>query len=137
MTTQSIMQVQTNGDGVLSRRTFLRAAAATGIAGMGLYETLTANASWLRRREMSCILLFMNGGPSQFETFDPKPGHTNGGPTQAIDTATNGIRIADSWPNVAREMNDIALIRTATNRDGELQRARYLMHTGYLPLAGL
>ena len=36
---------------------------------------------------MACILLWMPGGPSQFETFDPKPGHANGGETKAIDTA--------------------------------------------------
>ncbi|MSQ93306.1 MAG: DUF1501 domain-containing protein [Gemmataceae bacterium] len=136
MTTQSFMQVKTNRDGVYSRRTFLRSVAA-GAAGLGLMESLAVHAQELRRREMSCILLFMNGGPSQFETFDPKPGHTNGGPTLAIDTATNGTRIADSWTNVAREMNDIALIRTATNREGEHQRASYLMHTGYLPLGGI
>jgi hypothetical protein len=110
---------------------------AAGAAGLGLVETLTAHADELRRRQMSCILLFMNGGPSQFETFDPKPGHTNGGPTQAIDTAAGGIRIADSWPQVAREMRDIALIRSMNNREGEHQRATYLMHTGYLPLGGV
>ena len=96
MTTQTHMQVQTNRDGVVSRRTFLRSVAA-GAAGMGLMETLAAHAQELRRRQMSCILLFMDGGPSQFETFDPKPGHANGGPTKAIDTAVPGIRIADSW----------------------------------------
>src|SRR5271163_1141408 len=100
MTTQSLMHVQTNRDGVVSRRTFLRSVAA-GAAGLGLVETLTAHAQELRRRQMSCILLFMNGGPSQFETFDPKPGHANGGPTQAINTAVTGIRIADSWPLLA------------------------------------
>src|SRR6516225_593297 len=104
---------------------------------MGLMETLTAHAQELRRRDMACILLFMHGGPSQFETFDPKPGHTNGGPTQSTATAVNGIRIADSWPHVAREMRDIALIRSMNNREGEHQRATYLMHTGYLPLGGV
>src|SRR5438874_11077347 len=115
MTLQSLMHVQTNRDGIVSRRSFLRSMAA-GAAGLGLLETLSAHAQELRRREMSCVLLFMNGGPSQFETFDPKPGHTNGGPTLAIDTAARGIRIADSWTNVAREMGSIALIRSANNR---------------------
>ncbi len=86
---------------------------------------------------MACILLFMRGGPSQFETFDPKPGHANGGPTQAIQTAVHGIRIAEGWTNVAREMQHLALVRSMTNREGEHQRAVYQMHTGYLPLAAL
>jgi hypothetical protein len=128
--------VQTSRDGVVSRRTFLRSLAA-GAAGMGLMETLAVHAQELRRREMSCILLFMNGGPSQFETFDPKPGHANGGPTEAIDTAVNGIRIANPWTNVAREMSSITLIRSMTNREGEHQRATYLMKTGYLPVGGV
>jgi hypothetical protein len=136
MTTQTHMQVQVNRDGVVSRRTFLTSVAA-GAAGFGLMQTLSAHAQELRRRDMSVILLFMNGGPSQFETFDPKPGHANGGPTQAIDTAVNGIRIADSWPLLAREMRDVALIRSATNREGEHQRATYLMKTGYLPVGGV
>lgn len=135
MTLQTHIHVQTNRDGVINRRAFLRSVAAG--AGLGLMETLTAHAQELRRREMSCILLFMNGGPSQFETLDPKPGHTNGGPTLAIDTAVSGIRIADSWPQVAREMNHIALIRSMNNREGEHQRATYLMHTGYLPVGGV
>src|SRR5690242_41015 len=133
MTTQTHMQVQVNRDGVVSRRTFLRSAVA-GAAGFGLMHTLSAHAQELRRREMSVILLFMNGGPSQFETFDPKPGHTNGGPTQAINTAVNNIRIADSWPLLAREMRDVSLIRSMNNREGEHQRATYLMKTGYLPV---
>ncbi|MBI2807400.1 MAG: DUF1501 domain-containing protein [Planctomycetes bacterium] len=136
MTAQSLMQVRTNHDGVVSRRTFLRSLAA-GAAGLGLMETLTAHAQELRRREMACILLFMGGGPSQFETFDPKPGHANGGATTAIDTAVNGIRIASPWTNVAREMNHIALVRSMSNREGEHQRATYLMHTGYLPVGGV
>jgi len=136
MSTQLHMHVQVNDDGVFSRRSFLRTVAA-GAAGLGLMPTLAAHAQELRRRQMACILLFMNGGPSQFETFDPKPGHTNGGPTQSIQTAVNSIRIADSWPTVAREMGSIALVRSMNNREGEHQRATYLMKTGYLPVGGV
>ena len=48
------------------------------------------------RRRKSCILLWMTGGPSQIDTFDPKPGHANGGPFKAIETAVPGIRISAS-----------------------------------------
>jgi uncharacterized protein (DUF1501 family) len=94
-------------------------------------------AEQLRRRGMACILLFMRGGPSQFETFDPKPGHANGGPTQAIDTSVSGIRIAEPWTNTARQMQHIALVRSMTNREGEHQRATYQLHTGYIPAGGI
>src|SRR6516162_3117267 len=138
MLTHSLMHVQTNRDGVVSRRSFLRTVAAGAAVGaFGWKDAMIANAQQLQRQGMACILLFMRGGPSQFETFDPKPGHTNGGPTEAIQTAVNGIRITQGWTNVAREMNHLAIIRSMTNREGEHQRAVYQMHTGYLPLAAL
>jgi uncharacterized protein (DUF1501 family) len=79
----------------------------------------------------------MRGGPSQFETFDPKPGSKNGGPTKAIDTAASGIRIAESWEKVAKVMGEVALIRSVTNREGEHQRAAFQLHTGYAPGGGV
>jgi uncharacterized protein (DUF1501 family) len=139
MALQSLTFVQTNGDGVISRRSFLRTVAAGG-AGLGVLgwkDAVALQAQELRRQGRACILLFMRGGPSQFETFDPKPGAATGGPTRAIETAARGVQIADSWPNVARAMNDIALIRSLTNREGEHQRATYQMHTGYVPTGGV
>ncbi|TMQ29668.1 MAG: DUF1501 domain-containing protein, partial [Planctomycetota bacterium] len=90
---------------------------------LGWKDQVTLHAEELRKRGMACILLFMRGGPSQFETFDPKPGTSNGGPTQAIDTVASGIQIAEGWERVAKVMNDIAVIRSMTNREGEHQRA--------------
>src|SRR5918993_771633 len=111
MTLRNIMQVRTGRDGVLSRRSFLAAAGAAGATGLfGWRDTALVCAEELRRQNKACILLFMRGGPSQFETFDPKPGHENGGPTQAIDTAATGIQIAEGWENTARQMDKIALI---------------------------
>src|SRR5437763_2240785 len=135
MNTQTLIHVQTNGDGVVSRRAFLRRVAAGGVAlgAMGWKETVAAHAAELRKDGMACILLFMRGGPSQFETFDPKPGTTNGGPTKAISTAVSGISIAEGWEKTAQQMKDIALIRSMTNKEGEHQRATYQLHTGYVP----
>src|SRR5947199_2253808 len=125
MSLQSLMHIRTTRDGLISRRTFIR-NVASGAAAMGLLgwkEAVTLHAEELRKRGMACILLFMRGGPSQFETFDPKPGTTIGGPTKAIDTAVSGIQIAEHWPNVAKAMKEIALVRSMTNREGEHQRA--------------
>src|SRR4051812_7488741 len=123
MTLQPLMHVKTNRDGAItSRRTFLcqvgAVGAAAGVGYLGLKDILAQNAQQLQQQQKHVILLFMNGGPSQFETFDPKPGHTNGGPTTAIPTQTNGIQIAQGWTNVASKMNDIAVIRSMTNREG-------------------
>src|SRR5881392_1142396 len=111
MSLQSLMHIQTTGDGILSRRSFLSrlALGAAGVGALGWKENVALHADELRKNGMACILLFMRGGPSQFETFDPKPGHNNGGPTQAIDTAVAGIRIAEGWTNVARQMGNISL----------------------------
>ena len=139
MPLQSLVHVQTGRDGVVSRRTFIRriAAGAAGIGVLSWQDAIALHADELRRQDRSCILLFMRGGPSQYETFDPKPGHANGGPTQAIQTAVADIRIAEGWTNVARNMGDIALIRSMTNREGEHQRATYQLHTGYIPAGGV
>lgn len=142
MSQHTLMQVRTTGAGVSDRRGFLRtmSAGAAGLAAAGAFgwkEAVTVHAEELRKQGKSVIYLFLNGGPSQFETFDPKPGHANGGPTKAIDTAVSGIQLAENWDNLAKQMNDIALIRSMTNREGAHPRAVYQMHTGYLPSGGI
>src|SRR6266851_4028828 len=89
MTLQSLMHLQTNRDGVVSRRTFLRNVAVTGAAlgALSWKDAVALHAEELRKRGMACILLFMTGGPSQFETFDPKPDTKTGGPTKSMPTA--------------------------------------------------
>lgn len=133
------LHIQTNRTGVVSRRGFLQSlgAAAAGAAVLGWKDAVTLQADELRRAGKTCILLFMQGGPSQFETFDPKPGVSTGGPTQAITTAVEGIRIAEGWTSVARQMRDISLIRSLTNREGAHPRAVYQLHTGYIPIGGV
>jgi hypothetical protein len=139
MTLQSLMHVQTTGAGVVSRRSFLRrvAVGAAGLGALGWRDAVALHADELRKKGMACILLFMRGGPSQFETFDPKPGTDHGGPTKAIPTTVNGIQVAEHWPRTARALQDIALVRSLTNKEGEHQRATYQLHTGYVPLASI
>ncbi len=86
---------------------------------------------------MSCILLWMAGGPTPFETFSPKPGHENGGETKAIDTSVAGIQVSENFPHVAGVMQDAALIRSMTSKEGSHPRASYLLHTGYVPTANV
>jgi hypothetical protein len=132
---QSLLNVRTGRDGVVDRRSFLRhvSLGAAGGAALGWKDGATLQADELRRRGMACVLLYMRGAPSQFETFDPKPDTPNGGPTKAIETAASGIRIAEGWERIAEQMNDIALIRSLTNgKEGNHDRAVYQLHTGYL-----
>ena len=119
----------------LSRRSFLHAVSAGAIAAgtLSFRDVISLRADELRKQGMSMILLYMQGGPSQFETFDPKPGLETGGPTKAITTVTPGIEIAEGWSHLAKQMQDVALIRSLNNKEGNHQRALYQMHTGYVP----
>ena len=85
----------------------------------------------------ACILLYMEGGPSQLDTFDPKPGRPTGGPFKAIETSVKGIRISEHLPRLAKQMKRLALIRSLTSKEGNHDRARHLMHTGYPPQGGV
>ena len=124
---------------VVGRRDFLRQITATGLAAgaCNWTDVISASADDLRARGMACILLWMQGGPSQFETFSPQPDHTNGGETKAISTNVAGIQIAQHLPHCAKVMNELAVIRSMTSKEGNHQRATYLLHHGYLPMGGV
>jgi hypothetical protein len=118
----------------LSRRSFLyRTSAVAAVGAMNFRDVMSLQADELRKQNRAMIFLFMQGGPSQLETFDPKPGTDNGGPTTAISTAVSGIQIAEGWEQTAKQMQDIAIIRSMTTKEGEHARAAYQMHTGYIP----
>jgi hypothetical protein len=116
---------------------FLRSAAAGAAGFLGWKDLVALRAEDLRKRGMACILLWMSGGPSQYESFDPKPGHECMGPTKIIDTNVPGLRIADGWPHVAQVMDQIAVIRSMTGVEPDHPRATFHLHTGYLPGGGV
>jgi hypothetical protein len=88
-------------------------------------------------RARACILLYMEGGPSQLDTFDPKPGRPTGGPFKAIETSVSGIRVSEHLPKLARQAKRLCLLRSLTSKEGNHERARHLMHTGYPPQGGV
>ena len=107
--------------GSVSRRSFLGAAAA----GMGLVAAdmsalnVLQNpvlASELKRSDKRVILLWLAGGASQLETFDPKPGRPTGGPYRAIPTAEPGIHISELMPQIAQRIQHTAIIRSLDTR---------------------
>ena len=134
---QHRVDVRVSRGQVAGRRDFLKAVSVAGLAGstMGFTDLVGLQADELRQRGMSCILLWMQGGPSPFETFNPKPNHKNGGETKAISTSVPGIEVAHGFPHVAQVMDDVALLRSLTTKEGNHQRASFLMHTGYAPTA--
>lgn len=134
------LQLKVTGDGqVHSRRDFLKEVAAgtalgaASLGALGWVDAVRAEAQQLRKKGLSVILLFMRGAPSQFETFDPKPGTSTGGPTKAIKTAVSGIEIAEGWEKTAEQMKHCAIIRSMFSKEGQHERAVHLLHTGYIP----
>jgi Protein of unknown function (DUF1501) len=117
-----------------SRRDLLRLAAlGLGTSACGWFQALAGETARDPRRQRSCILLWMTGGPSQTDTFDMKPGHENGGEFKPIDTSVPGIQISEHLPRLARVMDHVALVRSMSTREGDHSRATYLVRTGYLP----
>lgn len=123
----------------LSRRDWMKLALAgfTGHSLSGWLGHLAAAAAPRGKRNRACILLWMNGGPSQLDTFDLKTGHKNGGPFKPIATAAPGVEISEHLPNVAKHMKDLSIVRSMTTKEGDHTRAAYYLRTGYLPLGSL
>ncbi len=135
MAWQLIVQARARKDGTFHRRQWLR-MVGTGAAlspMLGWADFVATRADELKKRNKQCILLWMQGGPSQFETWDPKPRHANGGSTKAISTQVPGVHIAEHLPQLAKQMHRLAVIRTVSSREGSHPRATALMHTSYLP----
>jgi hypothetical protein len=117
----------------LSRREALQLAAAgvTGLSFSGWFNVLARGAAVQSAKPKSCILLWMDGGPSHKDTFDLKPGTKDAGPFQPIDTSVPGVQISEHLPNVAKVMHHAAVLRSMSTAEGAHGRAKYHMHTGY------
>jgi hypothetical protein len=115
-----------------SRRGFLHAASlSVGCSLSGWLGGLATSFAKEPARKRSCILLWMNGGPSHMDTLDLKPGHENGGPYKEIASAVPGIKISEHLPKVAERMKHIALVRSMTSKEGDHGLATFFNHTGY------
>jgi uncharacterized protein (DUF1501 family) len=86
-----------------------------------------------RRAAKACILLWMNGGPSHIDTFDPKPGTKAGGAFRTVKTKIRGVEFCEHLPHVAEQAEKLAVIRSMTSKEGNHDRGQYLLHTGYSP----
>jgi hypothetical protein len=117
----------------LSRRDFLRLSAAgvTGASMSGWLNVLASHAATAKTKTKSCILLWMDGGPSQKDTFDMKPGSQGAGDFKPIDTTVPGIQISEHFPKFAQLMKDTAILRGMSTGEGAHPRAKYYLHTGY------
>jgi len=119
----------------LSRRAFLKGAVATaGGVALGNWGGLTHSqtvANQAQRTGKHCILLWMNGGASQIDTFDLKPGRQTGGPFRPIQTNVTGVQICEYMPLMARMMDKVAVIRSMRTHSPDHPDGIYHMHTCY------
>jgi hypothetical protein len=114
----------------LDRRAFLRIGLGATAAASFMPTAFAAPRGGKAR---AVIVLFMEGGPSQLDTFDLKPGQSTGGPFKPIETAARGVQICEHLPRLAREMKDVSIIRSLTSTEGDHARGQYLLHTGQKP----
>jgi len=124
------------------RRRFLHSGAmATGsLLSQGLLTKVAERLSIAeeskqntRLRAKSLIILWMQGGPSQLETFDPHAGSKIGGETKSIETSVSGVQIASLLPRTAEIMHRATLVRSMVSKEGDHERATYNMKTGWRP----
>ena len=126
-------------NGELERRRFM-SLAAKGFLGVSILPWATPegvmgaglglNRPELRPKAKNVIYLYMSGGMSHIDTFDPKPVR-DGGPTQAIRTKADGVELAENLPLLANHADKIAVIRGMTSTKGAHQQGNYFMHTSY------
>lgn len=106
----------------LHRRLFLQGSLAAGAASVASFSglfSLPALAAETQARGKKCILLWLCGAPSQFETWDPKPRTTSGGPFGAIPTNLPGVHISSLMPKCATIMDKLAVVRSMQTEPNE------------------
>jgi hypothetical protein len=118
-----------------SRRAFMGGAMAVGasaFADMTQLDVLTnsALAGELKKEQKRVILLWLAGGASQMETFDPKPGAPTGGPFRSIQTDVPGVRISELMPKMAQRLKHTCLIRSLDTKNGDHGGGEKLMMRG-------
>lgn len=118
----------------MRRRDFL--VGVSGFAGLAAAHALSrqrrafAAAPPPPARASACILLWLNGGPSHVDTFDPKPGNSR---FKTLTTRESRITLCEHLPQLADVAQHLAIVRGMTSREGNHDRAQHLVHTGYAP----
>jgi len=115
----------------LSRRQFLLGTTAGAVGMLGFRDMLTPiNADEIRRQDKRVLVIFLAGGVSQLETWDPKPGTNTGGPFQAIRTTVPGTHISELLPHTANQAHRLAIVRGVNTAQDDHGEGAYIMQTG-------
>jgi hypothetical protein len=117
-----------------TRRDFLKLSAA-GVFAPTLSGWLPVMAQAAEKsgkgKARSCILLWMDGGPSHKDTFDLKPDSRGAGDFKPIKTSAPGVEISEHLPGIAKVMHHGVVVRGMSTPEGAHPRAKYIGHTGY------
>ncbi len=119
----------------MNRRRWAQATAA-GVGGLWLThfaERLAIASDKKSSRPKSLLMIWLQGGPSQLETFDPHAGKKIGGSVKAISTSLKGVEIADTMPATAEQLHRACLVRSVVSKEGDHERATYHLKTGWRP----
>ncbi|QDU93957.1 DUF1501 domain-containing protein [Lignipirellula cremea] len=117
-------------DHLLSRRSFMAATGAAA-AGIGLAGALPAVATAaLVGKQKRVLQIYLQGGLSQLESWDPKPGTRYGGPFRAIPTSTPGTHISELLPHTAQRMHLLSIVRSINIKTGDHGQGRLFMEMG-------
>src|SRR5438128_6928725 len=98
----------------LSRRQWLGSVAA-GAGAASLFQPVLAEA--MRKKHKQVLFIWLDGGISQLESWDPKPNTQFGGPFRAIPTSVPGLHISELFPKTAKLMHHLALVRSLCTQD--------------------
>ena len=113
----------------IARRQFLGGLTGGIIGGLGVMAQ-PATAAKLEKKQMRVLVIYMSGGLSQLESWDPKPKTDTGGPFRAIPTSVPGIHISELLPVTAKQMDKLALVRGINTKNGDHGKGNYHMNHG-------
>ncbi|MEO8663552.1 MAG: DUF1501 domain-containing protein [Bryobacteraceae bacterium] len=119
------------------RRDFVRIGAA---GGLGLADYLALQAQTVeKKREKACIMIVLDGGPPQHETFDMKPDAPSDirGTFNPIATNVPGIQICEHLPKIAKQADKFAILRSVHGKTAIHFNGVYFLMTGYLPIQSM
>ncbi len=117
----------------LNRRSFFQTVSGLGLSFLLPQMELKAADKRGTEREKSLITIWLSGGASQLETWDPHPGTKIGGPTKAIKTRTPDLKIAEHYPLLAEQIDSFSVIRSLVSKEGDHERGAAYLKTGYRP----
>ena len=124
---------------VLHRRLFLKGLTGGTLATVSSFEGLFHNPAFAvkaKKAQKRCILLWLCGAPSQFETWDPKPGRPSGGPFGSISTKIPGIHFSSLMPRCAGIADKLNIVRSMKTAQTEHLQAITLLQRGNPERAG-